>query len=152
MLRKFQQRSGQAALRCDGEEARPAMARGGTRARSLPRRGRDRPRGPAGEVLTVVAPPAAGLEGEDGEPGAGSLSKLEIAALARGGVGCGGPRFGGAARAGRAIPGDRGYQGHVGGDLHALMPWEAVSDDRRAAPVCEGCAHVQVPEDNIGRD
>ena len=32
------------------------------------------------------------------------------------------------------------------------MPWEAISDDLKAAPVCEGCANVQVPEENIGGD
>ena len=93
-------------------------------------------------MLAVVAPPATDLEGEDGEPGAGSLRKLGIglAALARGGVGCGGP------------PGDRREKGHVDGDLCALMPWEAVSDDLQAAPVCEGRANVQVPQENIGGD
>ena len=132
------------------------MVQGGAKAGTLPRWGRLRTTGREDpeEVLTVVTPPAAGLKGEDGEPGAGSLSKfgVSLAALARSGVGCGGPRLGGAAGTGRAIPGDRRNPGHVDGDLRTLMPGEAVSDDLKAAPVGEGCANVEVPEEDIGGD
>ena len=69
LLRKLQQRRDKAALRREGAEAPPAMVQGGGRCH-----GGAACREDPEEVLAVVTPPAADLEGEDGEPGAGSLS------------------------------------------------------------------------------